>query len=315
VRGYEAGLAALRDGMRAVSLREAQIAEDLAAREAEIGRLLGVLQSLSRAPAPVRLIHPEGPAGSARAGMLVSEVTPGLQAEAQRLRAQLQEARDLRLLQTQAAETLQEGLSGAQQARTALSQAVADRVDLPRRFVEDPIQTAVLIAATETLEGFATALSTIAREERGAPLPSIADRKGRLPLPVTGRVLRPAGSPDAAGVVRPGILVATGAQALVTTPVPATVRYAGPLLNYGLVAMLEPQPDTLFVLAGLSQVFGKTGEVLPAGDPVGLMGAAAAGASQNSDGGGNTRPETLYIEVRENGRTVDPESWFNTGRE
>ncbi|MGX9356322.1 murein hydrolase activator EnvC family protein [Roseobacteraceae bacterium S113] len=311
VRGYEEGLAALRDGLRMAAQREAILTRDLAAREAEVSQLLGVLQTMSRAPAPARLIHPQGPAATARAGMLLADVTPGLQQQVDLLRAQVQELEDLQLLQQTAAATLERGLAGAQEARTVLSQAVADRTDLPRRFVEDPIQTAVMIAATETLEGFASALSIIDDDASIPQPPPIGALKGDIPLPVAGRVLRKAGEADAAGVVRPGLLVATRPQALVITPVPATIRYRGPLLNYGTVTILEPEQGTLFVFAGMAQVFGEMGQVLPAGDPVGLMGLG----SQSGEGGGNARPETLYIEVRQDGRPVDPDAWFRTARD
>ncbi|TNF22717.1 MAG: peptidase M23 [Rhodobacteraceae bacterium] len=315
VRGYESGLAALRDGLRGAALKEAQLTEDLRVREAEISQLLGVLQSMARAPAPATLLHPSGPTGTARAGMLLADVTPGLKAKADALRADLEEVQALRLLQEEAEEKLEEGLTGAQQARTALSKAVADRTDLPRRFVENPVQTAVLIAATETLAGFASGLSEIAENEAPGSLPDISHRRGSLPLPVQGQVLRRAGEADAAGVRRPGILIATGAQAVVTTPTAATVRYAGPLLNYGLVTILEPQAETLFVFAGLDAVFGQIGQVLPAGDPVGLMGGTLqTDVSLSGEGAGNARPETLYIEVREHNQPVDPSEWFRTDK-
>ncbi|MCH2165795.1 MAG: peptidoglycan DD-metalloendopeptidase family protein [Marinovum sp.] len=310
VQGYERGLSALRDGMRQAAGREAQLIADLQAREQEVGALLGVLQSISRAPAPAGLIHPEGPAGTARAGMLLADVTPALQVEVTELRRQVQEIMDMQAIQSSAAETLEQGLKGAQEARTALSQAIADRLDLPKRFTEDPLQTAVMIAATETLEGFASALASI-EDDPSVPSPASLDAdRGNIPLPVTGRILRRAGESDAAGVTRPGVLIATGGQALVTTPVPATIRYVGPLLNFGLVTILEPEADTLFVFGGMAQVFGEAGQVLPPGDPVGLM-----GASQSGDGTGNTRPETLYIEVRQNGQPVDPAGWFRIPRE
>lgn len=315
VRGYESGLAALRDGLRGASLKEAQLTEDLRARDAEISQLLGVLQSMARAPAPATLLHPSGPTGTARAGMLLADVTPGLKAKADALRADLEEVQALRVLQEQAEEKLEEGLTGAQQARTALSKAVAERTDLPRRFVENPVQTAILIAATETLEGFASGLSEIAENEAPGSLPDISHRRGNLPLPVQGQLLRRAGEADAAGVRRPGILIATGPQAVVTTPTAATVRYAGPLLNYGLVTILEPQAETLFVFAGLDAVFGQIGQVLPAGDPVGLMGGTLqTDVSLSGDGAGNARPETLYIEVREHNQPVDPAEWFRTDK-
>jgi septal ring factor EnvC (AmiA/AmiB activator) len=65
-----------------------------------------------------------------------------------------------------------------------------------------------------------------------------------LPLPVLGTVLRRFDEADAAGVARPGPGAATRPNALATTPWPASVRYAGPLLDYGNVIILEPEVTT-----------------------------------------------------------------------
>ncbi len=318
IRAFESGLGALRDGVRAARIRELAVQKDLQGREAEIAQLLGVLQTISRTEGPAVLVHPAGPVGAARSGMMVAAVTPGLAAQAQDLKRDLQEVSTLRQLQEAAVNQLRQGLNGVQTARTQLSQAIAERTDLPRRFTEDPVRTAILIGATETLQAFASGLSEIAVGDTGEALPGIDDQRGLLPLPVPGQILRAAGEADAAGVVRPGILIATRAQALVTTPVPVTVRYSGPLLDYGLVTILEPQEDTLFVFAGLATVFGAAGEVLPAGSPVGLMGGSAGNAddilSQSGERTGSARPETLYIEVREGDGTVDPLIWFTTDK-
>ncbi len=314
VRAYEDGLEAMRTGLRRASVREAQLTRELQAREAEISKLLGVLQSIGGAPTPTMLLHPSGPTGTARSGMILAEVTPGLTAQADALREKLTEVSTLRLLQQSATETLQKGLDGAQEARTALSQAMADRVDLPKRFTEDPVRTAILIASTETLEGFASGLSEIADGEVAGGLPDISHRKGALPLPVPGVILHRAGEEDAAGIKRPGVVLATRPQALVTTPAAATIRYRGPLLDYGNVMILEPQSGTLFVLAGMETVYGNIGEVLPAGSPVGLMGGQnpeiGTILSQNSEGTGTERAETLYIEVRQDNVPIDPAVWF-----
>lgn len=314
VRAFENGLQAMREGLRQVTIREQALSRDLAIREAEIAQLLGVLQTMGKAPAPALLLHPAGPTGSARSGMILSDVTPALNARADVLRAKLEEMRMLRQLQTNAAETLKDGLTGVQEARAALSQAVADRDPLPRRFTEDPIRTALLITSTETLEGFASGLAEIAVNESPGSLPDISHRKGSLPLPVQGRVLRGAGEADAAGIRRPGIVVATRPRALVSTPAAATIRYRGPLLDYGNVMILEPQSGLLLVVAGLDVVYGDTGQVLPAGSPIGLMGGAdpeiGAILQQTGEGAGTDRSETLYIEVREDNKPVDPETWF-----
>ncbi len=316
VRAYEDGLTAMRAGLRAAAIRETELTRKLQSQEGEVSQLLGALMSNSGRPGPQIMLHPEGPLGTARAGMLVASVTPGLNARAAELRADLEEVTALRQLQENAAETLQKGLSGVQAARTELSQAIADRTDLPKRFTEDPVRTAILISGTETLDGFASGLADLAggaEVQTAPPQASIADLKGELPLPVNGVVLRAPGEPDAAGVARPGLVLATRPQALVTTPVAATIRYNGPLLDYGLVTILEPQPDLLFVLAGLDRVFGEMGQVLPEGSPVGLMGSGGAG-SPTSETSGAGRTETLYVEVREGDAPVDPRTWFATDK-
>jgi septal ring factor EnvC (AmiA/AmiB activator) len=324
IRAYEQGLEAMREGVRRAALEEQAVAAELRSREDEIARLLGVLQVMGDTPVPALMLHPSGPVGTARAGMIVSEVAPALDARALDLRARVQDIAVLRALQQSAAGTLREGLRGVQEARVRLSQAIAARTDLPRRFTEDPIRTALLIASTETLEGFASGLSDIAVGEVAGSLPDIGPRKGSLPLPVEGVILHRAGEADAAGIARPGIVMATRARALVTTPVPATLRYRGPLLDYGNVIILEPQAGLLLVFAGLDTVYGQVGEVLPGGSPVGLMGGAgdgsdllavAAPAGSGASGGDAGRGQTLYIEVRQDNSPVDPLTWFATDKE
>ena len=122
-----------------------------------------------------------------------------------------------------------------------------------------------------------------------------------------------AGEADAAGVTRPGILLATRPEALVTAPTAATIRYAGPLLDFGQVVILEPQADTLLILAGLGQSYGVAGQVITEATPVGLMAQSAENRSTGGDGGGTGRSETLYIEVRQNDTPVDPATWFDLG--
>ncbi|MGK7753505.1 MULTISPECIES: murein hydrolase activator EnvC family protein [unclassified Roseovarius] len=320
VGAYEDGLEAMREGLRRAAIREEALSRRLQSREDEIARLLGALQSMAQSEGPVLLLHPSGPIGTARSGMILSDVTPALETRAAALRAELEEVTVLRTLQENALDTLREGLQGAQEARTALSQAIADRTGLPRRFNEDPVKTALLVASTETLEGFASGLSEIAVDEVPGSLPGIDARKGSLRLPVEGRILRRAGEADAAGIVRPGIVMAARPRALVTTPAPATLRYRGELLDYGNVVILEPQAGLLMVFAGLDVVYGEIGEVLPGGSPIGLMGAPEGADGQgtnallieNGKDAGASRTQTLYIEVREENEPVDPETWFET---
>jgi len=319
IRAYEEGLTALREGLRRAAIRERILTLELEARREEIAQLTGVLLTMQRSPETLLLLHPSGPLGTARSGMMLADVTPALQARAEALRANLEEVSLLHALQESAAGTLAEGLAGAQQARTELSQAISDRTDLPRRFSADPEKLRLLLESADTLEGFASGLVSLGGADEANPLPPFEALRGRLPLPVQGRVLRWMGEVDAAGIARPGLLIATRPRALVTTPAPATIRYRGPLLDYGNVMILEPAAGYLLVLAGLAQVYGEAGEVLPAGAPVGLMGGempeTAAILAEVSDGGGAERPETLYMELRQGNAPVDPAGWFNVTKD
>ena len=318
IRAYERGFGALRDALRRATAREAEIEASCAARRERIGALLGAMAMMERGAEPLLLLHPDGPIGTARSGMILASVTPALQAEAETLRAELDELRRVRELQAEVAETLQRGLDAAQAARTALAQAIQDRTDLPRRFLDDPEELKALVASADSLDSFAAGLFRM-ETDIGAPMGDFAGAKGTLPLPVQGTLLRRAGEADAAGIRRPGLLIATRPGALVTLPWPATVRYRGPLLDYGNVMIAEPASGYLLVLAGLASVFGETGDVLDAGAPVGLMGGIAPEgailAGGDKDGGGAERTETLYIELRQGKEPVDPAPWFTETRE
>ncbi|MCH5376217.1 MAG: peptidoglycan DD-metalloendopeptidase family protein, partial [Planctomycetes bacterium] len=304
--------------LRQASIRETQLERELVAQDGEIAVLLTAIQSIETAPPPVLFAHPAGPLGSARAAMILADVTPALAERAGRLDTELDDVRALRTIQQNAVQRMTEGLAGIQSARVALNQALADRTDLRRRFTEDPVRTAILISSTETLAAFANGLSLVTSAEIPPVETDIADSKGALDLPVQGEILHHAGEADAAGITRDGILVSTRPRALVVSPATATIRYRGPLLDLGNVVILEPQAETLFVLSGLDQVYGETGQVIPAGSPVGMMGGDPLKfdtiQSITSDGTGTDLSETLYIEVRESGSPVDPETWFRTGR-
>lgn len=318
IQAFETGLAAMRTGLRQAAIREAQLSARLAARDNEVGQLLAVLQTIGT-DNPTAFLHPDGPKGTARAGLLLAELTPALNRRASQLRRDLEDVQTLRTLQTDAEARLRVSLTAVQTARADLNQAMAERTDLPKRFTEDPVRTAILIASTETLDGFASGLSQIVTDEdiNVATPVTIEAQIGALPLPVQSVVLRGMDEADAAGVRRPGLLLATRPRAIVTSPTAATIRYQGELLDFGNVMILEPRANTLFILAGLETVYGEIGQVIAAGTPVGLMGGDAPDGelSTDGDGTGAARSETLYMEVRQNNVPQDPETWFRTDKD
>jgi septal ring factor EnvC (AmiA/AmiB activator) len=311
IGAFEEGLTALREALRRATLREAAIRERFDAEAQQLGRLIGVLQTIRDTPEATLLLHPDGALGTVRSGLLIADVAPAVAAEAEALRAALEELQGLRLLQLNAEATLREGRDGLQAARVELSQAMAERRDLPRRVIEDAVQMERLIAGSETLAAFATSLADLPPDPALPALPDFAEAQGDLALPVRGQLRHGYNEADAAGVRRPGWVLETAPAALVTAPWPATIRYAGPLLDYGIVMILEPSAGYLLVLAGLEQVYGRAGEIVPAGRPLGLMPGAAAGDAGGAPADADEpRRETLYIEIRQDGQPTDPEGWF-----
>jgi septal ring factor EnvC (AmiA/AmiB activator) len=315
IRGYEDGLNALREDLRRAALRQAAIMRQLDTETEMVSQLLGVLLSIQSFAGPLALLHPAGPTDTARAAMIVAEITPAIQRQVDELRLMLEEIALLRALQESVADTLQRGLGGVQQARTDLSQAISNRTGLPRRFLSDPARLQALINSSETLEGFASGLLDMdIGDDLGGTIRDFRAAKGTLALPVAGTILRRFNEPDAAGVRRPGLLLATRPLSLVTTPWSATLRYRGPLLDYGNVIILEPEAGILMVLAGLETTYGEVGQVLVPNAALGLMGGAALDADKfffdAVAGAGSEATETLYIELRLGGTPVDPQDWF-----
>ena len=72
------------------------------------------------------------------------------------------------------------------------------------------------------------------------------------------------------------------------------------------------------IVAGLAQVFGEPGDVLAAGEPLGLMGgqegpAAEFGAAFVESAASGAAPKSmqrLYVELRKGKETLDPAEWF-----
>ena len=314
IQAYEIGLGALREGLRRVVLQEQNLLGQLSLQSGRLSSVLGAMTAVERNEAgPVLLLHPAGPLGMARSGLLLADVAPALESEATKLRAQLQNVASLRTQQQQAVAALQAGLEAAQNARIALSQSVAARVALPRKLVESPQELRRMLAGVETLDAFADLLQD-RQTTPGDDLPSFAAQQGQMPLPVLGRVVRHFAQDDVAGVRRPGLLLATRPLALVTAPTAMTLRYRGPLLDYGNVMILEPGDGFLLILAGLDVVYGEVGDVVPPGAPIGMMGGRDGAASEflalMKEGSGKDLTETLYMELRYNSEPIDPAPWF-----
>ncbi|SOH95194.1 Septal ring factor EnvC, activator of murein hydrolases AmiA and AmiB [Monaibacterium marinum] len=312
VQGYELGLAARREADRDLALRASVMGAEMARERDRLARLLGGLHRVSRAPAPLLMLHPSGPEGAARAAQMMAAIVPQLQAEADALRAMMIELDIIAAEQSRAEGVMRDGLSGVQQARMALKTALDERTVPPN---PDPALVQRLRADSQNLQAFARVLArqSLTGETRAAE--TFEQARGTLTPPVPGSILRTYGARDADGTVRPGIVLSVqDGIHQVTAPWTATLRYTGPFLEYGQIAVLEPAEGWLMILAGLGEVQRQAGEVVLAGEPIGTLtqsgsGVAGFGVEPQAENGPNQQ-QVIYIELRHDGVPVDPTLWF-----
>jgi septal ring factor EnvC (AmiA/AmiB activator) len=118
-------------------------------------------------------------------------------------------------------------------------------------------------------------------------------------VPAEGSITRGFGARDGAGAPSQGVILRTRAGAQVVSPAAGEVTYAGVFRSYGQVLILNLDGGYALVLTGLHTIRTRVGETVRAGQPVGEMTAS------------DTPAPELYVEVRRDGRAVDPGRWLN----
>jgi len=318
VTAHEVALSALRAGLRTMAATERGMTDEIDAEAGKLHRTLAALQSLSRAPASALLAARGGPLEATRAAMLMGAVAPELDRRVAALGHRLQALQALRDRQIEAQAQARDALATLQELRAETAEALGrrDRSGLVTR-PELRRQARAAAARARDLDGLAAALRDLGLGDAGRK-PGAAF--SAAPLPVAGRVSAGFGEPDPWGRPGQGWTIEAPAFAQVTAPWDATIRYAGPLIDYGRVVVLEPEAGYLVVIAGLAHIDRSAGEAVLAGEKLGDLGGPLPTSEEilleAAAGGGQIRQETLYLEIRRSGIPLDPADWFDaTGSE
>ena len=139
----------------------------------------------------------------------------------------------------------------------------------------------------------------IERPDGIRPFPT---KKGQLASPVSGKLVQKYGEDTPQGGQSRGVSLQARAQAQVIAPFDGKVAFAGSFLEYGLVVILEHDGGYHSVLAGMKTLSVDQNQWVLAGEPIGVL------TDKSSDG---TTPR-LYVELRQNGKPVDPLEWLQT---
>jgi septal ring factor EnvC (AmiA/AmiB activator) len=135
------------------------------------------------------------------------------------------------------------------------------------------------------------------RDEKRAEIPSdFANARGKLPLPLEGRILKEGASPQ---VGLKGITIEGRPGAEVKAVYSGRIDFSGSLKGYGEIVVINHGSRYFTVSAQLSQRKKEEGEMVKAGEVIGSLGKTAS-----------ARDAKLYFEIRKGGGTLDPLRWL-----
>ena len=119
---------------------------------------------------------------------------------------------------------------------------------------------------------------------------------GSLPLPARGKIVQRYGDATLGGGNAKGLTMDTRPNAQVISPFDGTVLFAGEFKGYGNLIIIEHEDNYHSLLSGLNRIDCTVGQTVLTGEPVGIM--------------SNQQTNKLYMEFRQNGKPVNPASWF-----
>ncbi len=133
--------------------------------------------------------------------------------------------------------------------------------------------------------------------------------KGKLPLPVTGTLVRAYGEPDGYGSASKGLSIATRPQTLVTAPVDGRVLFSGPFRSFQQLLIIDAGHGYHIVLAGMYEVRVVRGQFVLSGEPIARMGDIPEQSAVPLTGGAGM--PVCYMEIRRGSIPIDPGPWLD----
>lgn len=305
----EGEIAALTPDIAALEAKRVDAQAALNARMDALMQSIGALERIERRPPAALLAQPGEAIDRARSAELLAGLVPHLQADANELKSRLSEIDEIEGALIERRTRLETARGELLNDRRAIDLTVQRRArdakSLARELEGERKRIAMLAAKAKDL---GTLLATLEANEKSrraeweaesaapgvtaAMLAAIADR-----LPARGKIVVAFKQADSAGIPSSGVTIAASPGAQVTTPSKGHVAFAGPFKGYGQLLIVAAPGGYHVLLAGLSRLYADLGQDLKSGEPVGEL----------SEGPG---PARLYIEIRRNGKPIDPLPWL-----
>ncbi|MDG1287448.1 MAG: peptidoglycan DD-metalloendopeptidase family protein [Rickettsiales bacterium] len=274
----------------------------------EIDTLLKSLIRLSRTPPEAIVAMPGELRHTLQAAQLMTNLTEQLQTKTGQL------AHTLKTLKTDELEMAETRVSLQQQQKrlVASQRAMAEKLKIRKTayrknnksFTERVKEASKIKKSSRDLKQLVTKLE---KTKRGKKAPAkvsyskgraFSKSKGSVRLPVAGRIIKRFGQKEGVDQTSHGYKLASAAGATVISPASGEVMFTGPFLDYGNIVILRYDRGYHLLLAGMDRIDCSVGQKIRKGEPVGRL------------KGSNNSKADLYMELRKNGKPVDPSPWF-----
>jgi len=310
----ESALTRQESELRALEARERAAAADFQKRQQQLAEILAALQRLSLRP-PVTLASRSDDANDAvRTALVLRGLVPELERRAERLKREIEAYARLKEAVRARRGSVADADSALERERRALVGLLEQKHALLKETEEEQTANkARLEALTKEAETLRDLLVKLYQEKaKRAPaartaaltepakgkIRSFAAFRGKLTLPAAGTISPHFGSDERFGEFSRGLMIVARPGAQAVAPFDGQVVFAGPFRGYGRILIIEHRDGYHSLIVGLARIDASVKQWVLAGEPVGIVGEH------------DSRGAQLYVEIRHNGRPIDPARWF-----
>jgi septal ring factor EnvC (AmiA/AmiB activator) len=300
--------------LRQLETREKAAAADFQTRQRQLAEILAALQRLSLRP-PVTLASRSDDANDAvRTALVLRSLVPELERRAQRLKQEIEAYARLKEAVRARRGSVADADTALGRERKALVSLLEQKQTLLKETEEEQAANkARLESLTKEAETLRDLLAKL-RQDKAKPEPtprtaaltepekgkirSFAAARGKLTLPAAGTVSQRFGSEEKLGEFSKGLIISARPGAQAVAPYDGQIVFAGPFRGYGRILIIEHRDGYHSLIVGLARIDASVKQWVLAGEPVGIVGEHDSQGAQ------------LYVEIRQNGRPIDPAHWF-----
>lgn len=309
LRAAEETLSATDQKLQALRNQKKNYLEHLKNDQKNLGGFVTAAQKFRRTPPP-RLFLQSDPLEIAHASAVMKSVIPALDRRSGLLKEKLSEVSKIESSINDELEKRSGELTVLNKKEAALSSLLQERQTLYKKTENErksqEAEIRKLAAEAKNLDDLMEKMDRIKparKPARQAGRGSNATASEALPsgsgmgLPVHGTVRTSFGETDDLGAKSEGVTLVSRQGAPVVSPLPGTVRFAGPFQKYKQILIIEHVGGYHSLIAGLGRIDTVVGAALAAGEPVGMAETTAASPR-------------IYYELRQNGKPVNPRKAF-----